>query len=188
MAITVKPITAADLAAMESQKMIREVVEGQWVEADENMTGKRHGRIEAMIIFLLMSYVLPRKLGHIYPGDTTFVIEGTPENIQTIRMPDVSFVAAGREDEQNPDEAHYLAPDLAIEIISPSERYNEIRAKLDDYFRAGVRQVWQILPELQEVVVNFPDGTARTYHADQKIPGGDILPEFELSVADIFAE
>lgn len=139
MAIIVKPITAADLAAMESRKIIREVVEGQ----DENMTGKRH--------------VLP--------------------------LPDVSFAAAGREDEQNPDEAHYLAPDLAIEIISPSERYNEIRAK--HYFRAGVRQV---LPELQEVVVNFPDGTARTHHADQKTPGGEILPEVELSAADIFAE
>lgn len=85
------------MAAMESRKMIREVV-----EADENRTGKCHGRIEAMLIFLRMCYVLPRKLGHIYPGDT-------------IRVPDVSFVAAGWEDEQNPDEAHYLAPDLAIE-------------------------------------------------------------------------
>ncbi len=188
MATRTKPITAADLADMESRKLIREVVNGQWVESEAPMTGKRHGRIEAMLIFLLMSHILPRKLGRVYPGDTTFVIEGTPDNIQTIRMPDVSFVAAGREDELNPDEVHYLAPDLAIEIISPSERYHEIRAKLDDYFRSGVRQVWQVVPERQEVVVNFPDGTARTYLADQRIPGGDILPELALAVADIFMD
>lgn len=186
MATRTKPITAADLADMESRKLIREVVNGQWVESEAPMTGKRHGRIEAMLIFLLMSHILPRKLGRVYPGDTTFVIEGTPDNIQTIRMPDVSFVAAGREDELNPDEVHYLAPDLAIEIISPSERYHEIRAKLDDYFRSGVRQVWLVYPEKKQVVIHQPDGTATTYSEQDTLSSPEVLPDFTLDIKSLF--
>lgn len=186
--VILKPITMDDLTHMEASGIIREVVNGQWIESDESMAGKRHGKIEAMLIFLLMSYVLPRKLGHVYPGDTSYVLKGTKENIEIMRMPDVSFVALGREDDENPDEVHFLAPDLAIEIISPSERYSEIRAKLSDYLESGVKQVWQVLPERKEVVVNFPDGTAKTYLSTEKISGGEILPGFELLVADIFAE
>lgn len=168
--VILKPITMDDLTHMEASGIIREVVNGQWIESDESMAGKRHGKIEAMLIFLLMSYLL----------------KGTKENIEIMRMPDVSFVALGREDDENPDEVHFLAPDLAIEIISPSECYSEIRAKLSDYLESGVKQVWQVLPERKEVVVNLPDGTAKTYPASEKISGGEVLPGFELLVADIF--
>lgn len=75
---------------------------------------------------------------------------------------------------------------MAIEIISPSERAVDIRTKLRDYLHAGVRQVWQVYPETQEVMVYLPDGTVRTYEVSQAVPGGDILPGFDLPVADIF--
>ena len=184
----VKPITAEDITAMEAQGIVREVVDGKWVIDEAEVTGKRHGKIEAMLIHLLMTFILPRKLGHVYPGDTTFVLKGTPEKLELIRLPDVAFVAAGREDDADPDAPHYLAPDIAIEIISPSERYSDIRAKLEDYLQNGVQQVWQVIPEREEVLVNFPDGRVLTYSGDDKIPGGEILPGFELTVSDIFPD
>src|SRR5687768_293716 len=139
-----KVITAADLAELEARGIVREVVNGQSVEQSEGeMTGKLHGRIEARLIYLLMQFIELLQLGYVYSGDTTYVLERTPEQIILVRMPDASFVRAGREDDTDPDAPHYLAPDLAIEIISPSERYGEIRAKLNDYIKAGVRQIWQ---------------------------------------------
>ncbi|MDH3603896.1 MAG: Uma2 family endonuclease, partial [Candidatus Tectomicrobia bacterium] len=74
----------------------------------------------------------------------------------------------------------------AIEIISPSERAVEMRAKLRDYLRTGVRQVWQVYPDTQEVVVHLADGAVNTYDIGQIIPGADVLPGFELPVADVF--
>jgi Uma2 family endonuclease len=175
----IKPIAEADIMAMEAQGIMREVVDGKWVTEGPEMTGKRHGKIEAILIHFLMAFILPRKLEHVYPGDTTFVLKGTPEQADLIRLPDVSFVAAGRDDDANPNAPHYLAPDIAIEIISPSERFSDIRAKLEDYLQSGVRQV---IPERGEVVVNFQDGRVLTYS------GGDVLPGFELTASDIFPD
>ena len=74
-----------------------------------------------------------------------------------------------------------------MEIISPSERAADMRIKLREYLRTGVRQVWQVYPDTQEVLVYLPDGIVRTYEVGQLISGADILPGLELPVEDIFA-
>ena len=104
-----------------------------------------------------------------------------------MRLPDVSFVAAERVKTHDRGTSYQLAPDLAIEIISPSERAVAMRARLKDYLRTGVRQVWQVDPETQEVVVYLADGTVRTYDIGQMIPGDEILPGLALPVADVLA-
>jgi Uma2 family endonuclease len=104
-----------------------------------------------------------------------------------MRLPDVSFVAADRVKMHDRDTYYQFALDLAIEIISPSERAVAMRAKIKDYLRTGVRQVWQVYPETQEVVVYLADGTVRTYVIGQTIPGDELLPGFALPVAEIFA-
>jgi Uma2 family endonuclease len=59
---------------------------------------------------------------------------------------------------------------------------------LEDYLQSGVKQVWQVIPERGEVLVNFPDGRVETYSGDDKIPGGDVLPGLELTVSGIFPD
>ena len=96
-------------------------------------------------------------------------------------------IAADRVKTRDRGTYYQCAPDLAIEIISPAERAVARRAKLKEYLRTGVRQVWQVYPETQEVVVYLADGTVRTYDIGQTIPGAEILPGFTLPVADVFA-
>jgi len=170
---------------LESSKRL-EVANGEWVE--KMMAGERHGAIAVRLIVLLDGHVRPNRLGRIYPADTTFVLEGTPDDIRTMRLPDVSFVTANRVKTTDREDFYYQAPDLAIEIVSPSERTSDTRAKINDYLRTGTRQVWLVYPETEQVTVYYADGSAITYQADQSIPGGDLLPGLSLSVATIFEE
>ncbi len=185
--ITVSPIRLQDIEAMEARGIRREIVNGQWIQvAEDGMAGELHGAIATNLIVALGTYVKTHQLGRVYPADTTYILSEDEQGVQLMRLPDVSFVAASRIKTENRQSYYHLAPDLAIEIISPSECAVDIRAKLREYLSAGVRQVWQIYPDTQEVLVYLPDGAVRTYEVGQVIPGADILPGFELSVEDIF--
>ncbi|ETW96798.1 Uma2 family endonuclease [Candidatus Entotheonella palauensis] len=185
--VTVSPIRLQDIEALEARGIRREIVDGQWIQATEdNMAGELHGAIATNLIVALGTFVKTHQLGRVYPADTTYILSEDDQGVQLMRLPDVSFVAASRVKTENRQSYYQLAPDLAIEIISPSERAVDIRAKLRDYLRAGVRQVWQVYPETQEVMVYLPDGTMQTYEMGQIIPGADVLPSLELPVEDIF--
>ncbi len=185
--VAVSPIRLQDIEAMEARGIRREIVDGQWIDmAEDGMAGELHGAIATNLIMILGTYVKSHQLGRVYPADTTYILSEDEQGVQLMRLPDVSFVAANRVKTENRQSYYQLAPDLAIEIISPSERAVEMRAKLRDYLRSGVRQVWQVYPDSQEVMVYRPDGTVQTYDMGQVIPGADILPGLALSVNDIF--
>ncbi|MAS34659.1 MAG: hypothetical protein CL610_11675 [Anaerolineaceae bacterium] len=165
-----------------------EISGGQWIgfEKDEYMAGEEHGWIESIIIHALTDWALKHKLGRVYSGDTDFVLEGKLGDIRQSRKPDVALV---RENRLQPSKGYlYLAPDLAVEIISPTARPGAIREKLSTYLAYGVKQVWQVFPDNQQIVVNLPDGSAKTYGIGDTISGSDVLPGFELAVATVFEE
>lgn len=163
-----------------------EVVDGNWVGFEEGdyVRGEEHGWIETIVIHALMTWVLQNNSGRVYPGDTDFVLDGEPDNIRVKRRPDVAFVQSDRV--QATQGYYYGVPDLAVEIISPSERPGAIREKLNIYLQFGLQQVWQVYPENRQIIVNLPDGSARTYNVGDTIPGGDLLPGFALAVASVF--
>jgi Uma2 family endonuclease len=163
-----------------------EILDGAWVgfDKDEFMGGEEHGWIESILIHALMEWVLARKSGRVYSGDTDFVLDGTPDDIRISRRPDVAYVSDRR---LQPSKGFvYGAPDLAVEIISPSERPAAIRRKLNIYLEHGVQQVWQVYPDNRQIVVNFHDGSAKTYGLNDTMSGGDLLPGFTLNVAKVF--
>ncbi|MCC6612079.1 MAG: Uma2 family endonuclease [Anaerolineae bacterium] len=185
-----RPITEAIALDVETHAGFEhlEIEGGQWVgfDEDETMAGEEHGRIEFRLLLRLGNHVELHKLGNVYPGDTVFVLHGSPEDIQIKRRPDLAFVSRGR---VKPTKGYiYAAPDIAVEIISPTERPTDIRQKLREYLDYGVQQVWQVFPESQEIQIHLPDGTARTYRAGEVIDGGDLLLGFQLDVATVFAE
>ncbi len=180
---SIKPITAADVERLTNDKMV-EIVNGGWVE--QPMAGELHGAIETNLIVIVAGFVKAHQLGRVYTGDTTFVLEGTSENIITMRLPDVAFVSSGRVKQADRGGFYYQAPDLAIEIVSPAERTSETQAKVNDYLRAGTREVWVVYPETKQVSVVRPDGTATIYGIGQTIPGGEMLTGLSLDVAAIF--
>jgi Uma2 family endonuclease len=103
------------------------------------------------------------------------------------RKPDVSFVRFGRlPDDKIPTGRMHLAPDLAVEVISPTEKAEDVETKLDEYLRAGVRLVWVLYIPTKNVWAYKLDGTAKLYRATDTLPGEDVLPGFAVPVAELF--
>lgn len=106
------------------------------------------------------------------------------------RRPDVAFVSAERwpvgQPQPKTENAWNVVPDLAVEVLSPHDRAEEILEKISDYFRSGVRLVWVISPVLSQVYV-FETATAvRVLSASDDLDGGAVLPEFRLALSQLF--
>lgn len=187
-----RPITEEIAMQVESYDGFEdlEIEDGQWVglddEKDEFMGSEEHGWIEFNIMLLLGIHVKTHKLGRLYPGDTVFVLEGKPDEIQLKRRPDIAFMQHERV--KHSKGYVYGAPDIAIETISPTERPGKIRKKLNEYLSHGVKQVWHVLPEVEEITIHLPDGTSKTYKKGDVILADDLLPGFTLDVAKVFEE
>ena len=157
-----------------------EMINGTLVEKD---MGTRESQVAAELLFALMGFVKPRKLGVVTPGDGGYRI--LPE---IVRYPDVAFVSNIRlTDGKLPDEAiASVVPDLAVEVLSESNTRREMENKLRDYFTAGVRLVWYIDPLTRTVDVFTSPLDIKRLGEDGTLSGGGVLPGFEVKVADLF--
>lgn len=79
-----------------------------------------------------------------------------------------------------------LAPDLVVEVVSPGDRFDEIAEKIDLYQRAGVPLIWLVVPRLRLVVVHRLGEPQATLRDGEFLDGGDVVPGFQLAVAEIF--
>ena len=156
-----------------------EIVAGQ--PEEKTMGGARHGGVGVRLIVRLASHVEAHQLGGVYGPDTTFQI-GENE-----RIPDVSFVSAARlPTEGEPEEIWPIAPDLAVEIISPHDLYERVISKVEEYFVGGVRQVWLISPEHKTVTIyDSPTRTTILTDTDDLVSEG-LLPGFRCRITDLF--
>lgn len=140
-------------------------------------------RYASRLCVALGGWTEEQRLGETLPA-SGFVLQEEP---LTLRAPDLAFVRTERlpvgEDEAG---FWHLAPDLAVEIISPSETAQSIEGKVQDYLTAGTRLVWLLFPALRVVVEHRPDGSARRYSDDQSLDGGDVVPGFTLPLAHLF--
>jgi Uma2 family endonuclease len=80
-----------------------------------------------------------------------------------------------------------VAPDLAVEVLSPSDRMAEAPSKVTMYLQAGVQLVWLLDPETRTISIFRPDAAPRTLYENDTLDGGDVLPGFSVSVAELFA-
>jgi Uma2 family endonuclease len=150
---------------------------------EKEMGSARHGGIGARLIARLSWHVEDRNLGGVYGPDTTYLVGGND------RLPDVSFVSASRIPEDGEPEGKWLvAPDLAVEIISPTDLYEKVVGKVEDYLKAGVKQVWLISPEHRTVTI-YSSLTQTVILTDgDDLPGGDVVPDFTCRVAELFRQ
>ena len=143
-------------------------------------TGVEHDAIGANLVLLLGPYVKGR-------GYMTISGAGFRMSNGNIRCPDVSFTRKDRLPDGRPPKGFGgAAPDLAVEIISPSENAADSDAKVQEYFESGARQVWHLLPETNRVVVYTSPSDIRAYGMEDEIDGGDLLPGFRCRVAELF--
>jgi Uma2 family endonuclease len=111
-----------------------------------------------------------------------------PWNPKRIRRADVSFIGADRlpSDEERFRGYVTIPPDLAVEIVSPNDRVNELEEKVEEYLKAGVRLVWVVHPDIRAVQVYRADGTTGRCREHDELSGEDVLPGFRCKVVDLF--
>lgn len=148
---------------------------------EKNMAGTRHSGVGVRLIIRLGSFVEENNLGGVYGPDATFVIGGRE------RLPDVSFVSAARIPvDGEPESKWNLAPDLAVEIISPNDIYSEVEDKIYEYFQAGVKQGWIISSEHKTLTAYSSPTQVSILKENDELTCEDLLPGFKLNLKDIF--
>lgn len=142
----------------------------------------RHGRVTTATAMTIGSFVHDRNLGDVYT-ESGFALRRDPD---VLVGPDVAFVRAER---LPPDEDSYpdLAPDLAVEILSPSNTPSLVEEKLAEYVAAGVPLVWVFDPRRRTIRVRAADGRERLLTETDELDGGEVLPVFRMPVARFFA-
>ena len=128
-------------------------------------------------------HVEANQLGGVYGADATFQI-GKNE-----RLPDVSFIAAARiPEEGETDEKGPVAPDLAVEVISPNELWSKVKKKLREYFAAGVQQVWLISLEEAQIEIYDSPTQITVLTENDELSSEKLLPGFRCRVGELFQQ
>ena len=140
-----------------------------------------HGKVQATIIFLLKSFVQAKKLGTVY-GESGFRLETDPD---TVLAPDASFIGSDRVGAASKG-YHFGAPDLAVEVISPSERKSKVEQKTQQWLSLGTRAVWLIRPQSRTVEVILANGQRSVFTETDELVDDLVVPGFRVPVAEIF--
>ncbi len=188
------PMSVDDLLALPDDGFIYELVEGRLVRMPGS--GLEASSIAANLLVEMGSFVRAHHLGRVTGADGTYNLTQPGDEGETGLVPDVAFVRADRlPPRESPEyaKAPHLAPDLAAEVVSPSQFRPEMAAKARLYLASGVRLVWFIWPRYQQVDVwRLPPAgdvgqPMATLRMGDALDGLDVLPGFTYPLADLFA-
>ena len=175
-------ITADDLLRLSSDGVRGELIRG--VLSETTPARYEHGQIAARVVVRLGNFVQPRKLGILTVSDSGVQLEHNPD---TVREPDVAFFSA---EKSPPDERvtgyAQVAPDLAVEIVSPSDRLPAVNDKALMWLRYGVRLVWVVRPDERRVDVHRDGHPVAALTESDALDGADVLPGFSCPVREVF--
>ena len=145
--------------------------------------GDEHGRITVTLTCAVGNHVMSRQLGILHGAETGFVLSRDPD---TVRAPDLAFTRAER---ASPLARGFVpaAPDLAVEVLSPDDRPGYVREKVAEWLEAGTLAAWVVDPRDRTVTVHEPEQRPSVFGEADLLPGGDLLPGFELAVRDMYA-
>jgi Uma2 family endonuclease len=159
-----------------------ELVEGKVVPMTP--AGGEHGGCEGNFGFHLRSFVGPRKMGRSMVGEVGIYTRRNPD---TVRAADVLFISNERYARQKSKGGFLeVAPDLVVEILSPSDSFGEIMRKVREHFACGVRLIWIADPASRTVSAYRSPTEVREFGPDDDLSGDDVLPGFSVKVAILF--
>ncbi len=179
MSTATRLLTAEEFAALPGSRH-QELVRGEVVETMP--PGRKHGKLALKIGKLIDNWV--EQNGGEAGVESGFILARDPD---LVRSPDVYYVRAERLPEGEVSEAFWtIAPDLAVEVVSPSDTADEVEAKVFEYLAAGTAVVWVVYPRSRRVTVHTPDGLARTYGPEATLVSPELLPGFSVPIKDLF--
>lgn len=175
-----KRITVADLLAMPDDGKRHELVAGELIELPPPIL--EHGETQANVGRILGNFVLPRKLGKVFT-EAGFLIASDPDSV---RAPDVAFISARRIAAGRLPAYFAGAPDIAVEIVSPSSSEPEALARALMWLDAGSAIVWMLYPDSRSAKVYRPGRNVAILGADGVLDAAPVLEGFSARVADLF--
>jgi Uma2 family endonuclease len=182
MSSVLQVITADELIRMTGE-VRRELVKGELRTMAP--AGFDHGAIIDNLQFRLSQHVRAHKLGVILGAETGFKLAKNPD---TVRGADIAFIAARRLPPGSRPMGYWEgAPDLAVEVLSPSDTVEEIEEKVDDYLSAGARLVWVVNPRRKTVTIHRTGADPVIRREQDSLDADDVVPGFVCRVEEIFA-
>ena len=176
-------MNADDFLAMPDSKSY-ELIDG--VPVEKHM-GAKSDLVATTLAAWLTQFCREHKLGHVFGGTTGYRCWTGKNGRPRVRKPDASVVRAGRfPNEEVPDGDIAIPPDLAVEVLSPNDKAEELEQKLADYRQVTVKLVWVISPWTRTVLVHRADDTAAVVRESGTLSGEDVVPGFACKVADLF--
>jgi Uma2 family endonuclease len=160
-----------------------ELVEGRIVKMSP--TGGEHGDLELSLARALGNFVVERKLGRVVVGEVGIYTRRKPD---TVRGADLAFISKSRLPGRPGKKFLDVAPELVVEIMSPTDRWQDVRKKIEEYFAIGVERVWVVEPDNRAVLV-YRSATEMQRLAETDILRGEgVLQGFEMPIATLFSE
>jgi Uma2 family endonuclease len=156
-----------------------ELIDGEIVRMSPS--GAEHGNVAMNLGAILRQFVKAQGLGRVFAAETGFKLAP-----RRVRAPDVAFVRAERLAAGIPKKFFDGPPDLAVEVVSPSDAWHEVEAKVEDWLARGARSCWVVDPKTRLVVVYHPDGRGARLDQGGIITDEEILPGFSVPVAEVF--
>ncbi|MEX1094406.1 MAG: Uma2 family endonuclease [Planctomycetales bacterium] len=183
MATATTLMTAEEFAQLPNTRPY-ELVRGELVEM--NRPTIRHGLVRRKVMPLLGNWADRSSAGYVIPNDTGVVTERDPDSV---RGPDCFFIGAERAP-ANLAGMKWLevAPDLAVEVLSPSDRWSEVTAQVGEYLAFGVAEVWVIDPQQRELYRYRGDAGPAVLSEDDTLASETILPGFSCRVGEFFRD
>jgi Uma2 family endonuclease len=181
MTVAAKHITAEELAAMGDIGRC-ELIRGEIIHMAPSFS--EHGDIAQQIAYRIEHHIHGRRLGRVYITDTGFLIARNPD---TVRAPDVSFVRQERVPRRPARSFFPGPPDLAVEVVSSSDRRSEVLAKTRAWLAAGAISVWVVDPRHATIDVYHAADKVTHYSDDEELRDEAVLPGFVLKLGELFA-
>lgn len=176
-------LTADDLLRMPDDGWRYELRQGELIRMSP--TSGPHGRIGMRLASRLAVHVDEHGLGVVYMAETGFRLSDSPD---TVRAPDIAFVRAERIPPEGEPEGFWPgAPDLAVEVTSPSDTADEIAEKVGEYLAAGCRLVVVMYLRRRQIGLYRPDGSARFVSIGDTLDLREVVPGFACPVSELFA-
>ena len=144
-----------------------------------------HGHVGMAIGAHLFAQVRERRLGRVYGMEMGFRLH---PGLRTVLCPDAAFVRSARVPPRGTGGFFQGAPDLAVEVMSPSEQPGDVLTKAGKYLDHGTSLVWCVYPDKEIVVVHSSDEPPLVLHLPDTLTGGSVLPNFALPLATLFEE
>ena len=176
-------ITAEQLLAMPDDGNRHELIAGELQMMSP--AGSRHGRIAMRLGSMLEQHVRGNNLGTVYAAETGFLISRHPD---TVRAPDVAFVGKSKLDALGASEGYLpLAPDLAVEVISPNDSSTQVETKARMWLEAGTTMVLVVDPATRTVRVYRTKNAIHVLSDADRLDAHDVVPGWKPSVGEFFA-